>query len=245
MFLRTLLMVTTRRDWSGAENFPAAGGFVACPNHISHFDPFAFAHFLYDNGHPPFFLAKSELFEIPILGRLLTAAQQIPVHRGTSEAANAFSAAVAAVQDGRCIPVFPEGTLTRDPHLWPMASRTGAARVALATRCPVIPVAQWGPQEIQRPYVKELHLFPRKTMRMLAGPPVDLRDLYDKPQNMATLNEATSRILDAITRQLESLRGEKAPAVRFDPRTAGVAETGNPNRGHTKRSSRTVNGESS
>jgi len=64
-------MVFTRRDWRGAENLPPTGGFVVCPNHISHVDPFAFAHFLYDNGHPPFFLAKSEVFEIPILGRML------------------------------------------------------------------------------------------------------------------------------------------------------------------------------
>jgi 1-acyl-sn-glycerol-3-phosphate acyltransferase len=240
------MVVATRQDWRGAEHLPSTGGFVVCPNHISHVDPFAFAHFLYDNGHPPFFLAKSEIFRIPVLGRLLTAAQQIPVHRGTSEAARAFSAAVAAVQDGKCVPIFPEGTLTRDPQMWPMTARTGAARVALTTRCPVIPVAQWGPQEIQRPYAKVLHLFPRKTMRLLAGPSVNLDDLYDRPQDAATLTEATARIMAAITAQLEVLRGEKAPAVTFDSRTAGVAEIGNPGRhrrGRAKRSAHRVNGE--
>jgi 1-acyl-sn-glycerol-3-phosphate acyltransferase len=244
-FLRWLLVVLTRRDWVGAEHFPSTGGFVVCPNHISHVDPFAFAHFLYDNGHPPFFLAKSEVFQIPILGRLLTWAQQIPVQRGTNQAAKAFSAAVAAVQDGKCVPIFPEGTLTRDPQMWPMTARTGAARVALTTRCPVIPVAQWGPQDIQRPYAKMLHLFPLKTMRMLAGPPVDLSDLYDRPQDGATLTEATARILDAITAQLERIRGEKAPAIRFDSRTAGVAEIGNPKKRRPKKSARTTNGGSS
>ena len=244
-FLRALIMPMTRRDWHGAEHLPSTGGFVVCPNHISYFDPFAFAHFLYDNGHPPFFLAKSEVFEIPVLGRLLASAQQIPVHRGTSEAAKAFSAAVAAVQDGKCVPIFPEGTLTRDPQLWPMTARTGAARVALTTRCPVIPVAQWGPQEIQKPYAKAMHVFPRKTMRMLAGPPVDLSDLYDRPLDAATLNAATARILDAITHQLETIRGQRAPAVRFDSRTAGVAEIGNPNKGHTRNSPGSRNGGSS
>jgi len=235
-------MLLTRRDWRGAENFPSSGGFVVCPNHISYVDPFAFAHFLYDNGHPPFFLVKSGVFEIPIISRLLTAAQQIPVQRGTSHAADALSAAVGAVEDGKCVPIFPEGTLTRDPQMWPMTARTGAARVALTTRCPVIPVAQWGPQEIQGPYVKELHLFPRKTMRMLAGPPVDLSDLYDRPLDAATLNEATARILDAITRQLEMIRGEQAPATRFDSRAVGVAEIGNPNRHRSKKSTDTTNG---
>lgn len=243
-FLRALLMLLTRRDWRGAENFPSTGGFVVCPNHLSHADPFVFAHFLYDNGHPPFFLGKSEVFEIPILGRLLTAAQQIPVERGTTHAAEAFAAAVAAVRDGKTVPIFPEGTLTRDPQMWPMTGKTGAARVALTTRCPVIPVAQWGPQEIQRPYARELRLFPRKTMRMLAGPPVDLSDLYDRHLDVATLHEATNRILDAITRQLETIRGEKAPATRFDSRVAGVPEIGNPQKRRRGRTAGPTNGDS-
>ncbi|MEO8518289.1 MAG: lysophospholipid acyltransferase family protein [Dermatophilaceae bacterium] len=245
MVIRPVMMLFTRRDWSGAENFPSSGGFVVCPNHISYVDVFAFAHFLYDNGHPPFFLAKSEVFKIPIIGKLLTAAQQIEVHRGTSHAADAFSHAVEALADGKCVPIFPEGTLTRDPAIWPMTAKTGAARVALTTRCPVIPVAQWGPQEIMAPYAKGFHLFPRKTMRMIAGPPVDLSDLYDKPMGAATLREATDRILDAITRQLEMIRQEKAPAVRFDSRTAGVAEMGNPNRPARAKSPDAHNPESS
>jgi 1-acyl-sn-glycerol-3-phosphate acyltransferase len=243
-FLRFWMMLLTRRDWRGAENFPSSGGFVVCPNHISYVDPFAFAHFLYDNGHPPFFLGKVEVFEIPVFGRLLTAAQQIPVQRGTSRAAEAFAAAVAAVQDGKCVPIFPEGTLTRDPQMWPMTARTGAARVALTTRCPVVPVAQWGPQEIQKPYGRALHLFPRKTMRMVAGPPVDLRDLYDRPLDQSTLNTATDRIMDAITGQLKTIRGEQAPAIRFDSRTAGVAQIGNPHKSHPRKPSGRMNGES-
>jgi len=234
----------TRHDWSGADNFPASGGFVVCPNHISYVDVFAFSHFLYDNGHPPFFLAKTEVFRIPVIGRLLTAAQQIEVQRGTSHAAEAFSHAVAALEDGKCVPIFPEGTLTRDPAMWPMTAKTGAARVALTTRCPVIPVAQWGPQEILAPYAKGLHLFPRKTMRMIAGPPVDLSDLYERPLSAAILREATDRILDAITRQLETIRGEKAPATRFDSRVAGVPEIGNPQKRRRGRTAGPTNGDS-
>jgi hypothetical protein len=71
-------------------------------------------------------------------------------------------------------------------------------------------------------------------MWMVAGPPVDLSDLYDRPLNAATLDTATDRIMDAITAQLEELRGDKAPAIRFDSRTAGVAEIGNPHRVHRK-----------
>jgi len=81
--LRLVMQPLTRRDWRGAEHLPRTGGFVVSPNHLSYADPIAFAHFLYDNGHPPFFLAKDSVFRIPVLGRMLAHAEQIPVYRRT------------------------------------------------------------------------------------------------------------------------------------------------------------------
>jgi 1-acyl-sn-glycerol-3-phosphate acyltransferase len=224
--LRPLLMVLTKRDWRGAENLPATGGFVAAPNHLSYIDPLSFAHFLVDNDHAPYFLGKESVFRVPVVGAILRGAEQIPVYRNTGKAADAFRAAVAAVEAGKCVGVYPEGTLTRDPDVWPMVGKTGAARIALTTRCPVIPIAQWGPQEILEPYGKRPHLLPRKTMRVTAGPPVDLSDLYGQPVTGVLLREATDRIMAAITAQLETIRGEKAPAERFDARKHGLPETG-------------------
>ena len=80
---------------------------------------------------------------------------------------------------------------------------------------------------------------------MIAGPPVDLSDLYDRPLDNVTLREATNRILDAMTRQLETLRGEKAPAIRFDSRTAGVAAIGNPHKLRPTKLTGPTNGEPS
>jgi 1-acyl-sn-glycerol-3-phosphate acyltransferase len=73
-------MVLTKRDWRGAENLPA-GGFVLAANHISHSDPIMLGHFLFDHGIAPRFLAKASLFRLPVLGRLILAAGQIPVER--------------------------------------------------------------------------------------------------------------------------------------------------------------------
>jgi hypothetical protein len=70
-------------------------------------------------------------------------------------------------------------------------------------------------------------LLPRKTMRVTAGPPVDLSDLYDKPLTGALLREATDRIMAAVTHELETIRGGQAPADRFDARKHGLPETGN------------------
>ncbi len=227
--VRPLLMMFTKRRWYGAEKLPETGGCVVVSNHISHLDPFTFAHFVYDNGRLPRFLAKASVFEIPVAGTIVRRAGQIPVYRLTTDASQAFRAAVEAVDQGEVVVVYPEGTITRDPGLWPMTGRTGAARIALSTGAPVIPVAQWGANHILAPYAKRPHLLPRKTITMKAGDPVDLDDLRARPLTAETLREATDRIMDAVTALLADIRREQPPAARFDPRTAGVREIGNPN----------------
>ena len=224
--IRPTLQAVTKRDWTGHEHIPKTGGFLLCPNHNSYVDVFAVAHFAYDSGRAPYFLGKESVFRIPVAGKIVGAAGMIPVFRESGQAAEAFKAAVQAIEDGKQIVIYPEGTLTRDPDLWPMTGKTGAARIALQTKCPVIPLAQWGPHEIIGRYDKKVRLFPRKTMHLRAGPPVDLSDLYDVPLTSAVLREATDRIMDAITRELEVLRGDTAPAERFDSRTKGVPRIG-------------------
>jgi 1-acyl-sn-glycerol-3-phosphate acyltransferase len=226
--LRPLVMALTKRDWRGQENLPARGGCVLAVNHVSEFDPVPFGHFVYDNGRLPRFLGKAEVFAVPVLGRILRSAGQIPVYRKSADASKAFSAAVEAVRLGEAVVVYPEGTISRDPALWPMVGRTGAARIALTTGCPVIPCAQWGPQEILAPYGRRPRLLPRKTMRITAGDPVDLGDLAEQDVTNERLHEATARIMAAITALLEDIRKAQAPVERFDPRVAGVADIGNP-----------------
>ena len=214
--LRPVLRATTRRDWRGAENLPRQG-FVAVSNHISHSDPLTLAHFLVDHAVPPRFLAKEAVFSIPLAGRIVAGAGQIPVRRNSADAARALQAAVDAVRAGECVAVYTDGTLTRDPGLWPMTGKTGAARIALTTGAPVVPVAQWGPQELLEPYGKRPHLLRRPVVHVWAGPPVDLSPWQGRPLDAAVLAEATTAIVDALTGLLERIRGEKAPAQRWDP----------------------------
>lgn len=227
--VRPVLFALMKRDWRGADRLPPEGtGFVAVANHISHVDFLTFAHFLWDNKRAPRFLAKASLFRIPLIGRIITACGQIPVYRESRDAAKAYRAALEAVKAGECVAIYPEGTITRDPGLWPMTGRTGAARVALETGCDVIPVAQWGPEEILAPYSKRIRLLPRKLIRVVAGPPVDLDEFRDKPLTKDVMTAATTRIMDAITDQLAALRNELPPPERFNPRAAGVPTTGDP-----------------
>lgn len=232
-----LLLLLTKRRWKGGENIPEVGGCVLAVNHVSHLDPLTFAHFVYSWGRIVRYLAKAEMFEVPFVGRIVKGAKQIPVYRRTTDASLSFTAAVAAIEEGECVVVYPEGTITREPNLWPMTGRTGAARIALASGAPVIPVAQWGANDILAPYGRRPRLLPRKTVHVTAGRPVDLDDLRAGPVTPEVLHDATDRIMDDVTRLLEGIRGEKAPAVRFDPRAAGVREIGNPH-DHARRNRR-------
>ncbi len=226
--IKPLLLATTKRTWLGGEHVPASGGCIVVFNHISHVDPLTAAHFLYDHGRIPRYLAKSGLFKNKALGFFLKAAGQIPVERLSRNAKGAYDAAVAAVRAGECVVVYPEGTLTRDPDLWPMTGKSGAARIALETGCPVIPVGQWGAHKLLPPYTKTPKLFPRKHIIMQAGPPVPLEDLVALPRSQQVINTATERIMSAVTELVEQVRGQQAPSVRFDPRKAGVKLTGDP-----------------
>ena len=230
VIIKPPLFATTRRTWVDGEKIPAEGGCIVVVNHVSHVDPLLTALFVYDHGRIPRYLAKSGLFKNKALSTYLTAAGQIPVERLSRTAVGAYDAAVAAVRAGECVIVYPEGTLTRDPELWPMTGKSGAARIALETGCPVIPVAHWGVQEILPPYSSRPHLFPRHHVTMKAGDPVDLSDLIGQTRSAQAVSEATSRMMAALTAIVEDLRGETAPAERFDPRRMGVQQTGNPNK---------------
>lgn len=226
--VKPTLLAVTKQNWIDGEKIPASGGCVVAVNHISHLDPMTLGWFLYEHGRLVRYLTKDALFHTPVVKYIVRDAKQIPVTRMTEGAASAFDAAVEAVKHGECIGVYPEGTITKDPDGWPMRGKTGAARIALATGCPVIPVGQWGVQELLPAYSTRPHPFPRKTTSYKVGDPVDLGELKGKPITGEVLHEATDRIMAAITELVEELRGELAPAVRFDPKQSGVTEIGNP-----------------
>jgi 1-acyl-sn-glycerol-3-phosphate acyltransferase len=228
--VKPILLATTRHRWIDGEKIPAEGAFLLVVNHISEVDPLIVAHLVWDHGRIPRYLAKAGLFKNKLLGFFLRSAGQIPVYRASRDAIGAYDAAVAALQSGKCVVVYPEGTITRDPDLWPMVGKSGAARIALATGAPVVPVGQWGAQEVLAPYAKKPDLFPRKLITMKVGDPVDLSDLTGHT-SAAAVTAATARIMAAVTALVAEVRGETAPAERFNPRAAGVSEFGNPREG--------------
>ncbi|NHC44665.1 lysophospholipid acyltransferase family protein [Motilibacter aurantiacus] len=217
-----LLRAFTRRAWRGQENLPPTGGVLVVANHVSVADPTAVAYFVHAAGRRPRFLAKSTLFTTPVIGWVLSTAAQIPVQRDSRHAGKAFDAALEAVRAGECVIIYPEGTVTKDPAMWPMASKTGAARLALQTDVPVLPLAQWGAQDLLPPGAKRPRVWPRPTLQMQMGRPVQLDDLRGVPMTADVLRQATDRILDALTAQVAAMRGEPVPAERYDPRKAAA-----------------------
>lgn len=213
---RPLLNLMMAKKWEGTEKLPA-GGFIAAPNHCTEIDPLVVGHMLYNQKRPPHFLAKSGLFKVPVLGAILRATHQIPVERSTAGANRSLQVAQEVVDAGGAIIIYPEGTLTRDPDLWPMKGHTGAARLALQTGAPVVPMAHWGAHEVFPRYAKRFHIFPRKTSRILVGDPVDLSAFAERPLDRTTLAEATEVIMTAITALLASLREQEPPSKRWDP----------------------------
>jgi 1-acyl-sn-glycerol-3-phosphate acyltransferase len=233
--VKPVLITTTRHEWIDGEKIPASGGCVVAMNHISHIDPLTLGWLLYEHGRLVRYLAKDALFETPVLKYIVRDAKQIPVSRLTTDAAKAFEAACDAVRAGECVGVYPEGTITKDPGGWPMRGKTGAARIALETGCPVIPIGQWGAQEILPAYSFKFHAFPRRTAHYKVGDPVDLSDLKGRIEQEGAitnevLQEATERIMVAITDLVADLRHETPPTTRFDPRAAGVRQIGNPSK---------------
>lgn len=215
------MRLLTETDWQGLEHLPR-GGCVVAVNHLCYVDPFAVAHLLYDNGHPPFFLAKEALFRIPLFGRWLAAAGQVPVYRETDRAVDAYAAAVTAVRAGRTVVIMPEGTVTRDPDLWPMRGKSGAVRIAREAGVPLVPLGQWGATDLMAQGSTRLRPSPRATMHMRFGPPIDLSDVAELEGGHVltreTLEGAADRMMRAITREVAHLRGEPAPAGLWDRR---------------------------
>jgi len=210
-----------RRRWHGLEHIPDHGPAIVAVNHVSYADPLIFGRFVWDAGRIPRYLAKSSLFELPFpLGRIMTGAGQIPVHRGAADAAQSLRGAVDALGRGELVLIYPEGTVTRDPGFWPMRGKTGVARLALlAPDVPVVPVGQWGAQAFLDVYHRRFRPLPRTRITISAGKPVDLSDFAGAEPTAEVLEAMTDRIMRAVRDQVAFVRGEAAPEAFHVHRT--------------------------
>ena len=216
--LRPLLRLLMRHEWQGQENFPRSGPVILAPNHLSYADWGQVALFTNVVGRRfPVFMIKSAIFSVKFIGPLMYKDGQLPVYRGRGDAGLVLKQAEQALAAGACVVVYPEGTASRDPDLWPMVAKTGAARLALTTGAPVIPIGMWGAQDVLPYGSKKPKLWPRKTVKLAAGPPVDLSAYAGQRLSASTLRAATADIMADVTALVAKNRQETPPAEIWDP----------------------------
>jgi 1-acyl-sn-glycerol-3-phosphate acyltransferase len=195
---------------------PDDGGVIIAMNHISHVDTVLMARLVWQSGRVPRFMIKAGVFSKPIVGQIMKGAKQIPVYRGTSDAAGSLRDAVTALQQGEAVVIYPEGTISKDPHRWPMQGKTGIARlVLLSPDTPVVPVGQWGAQPLTG--VSRLRRIKRRTAQASVGAPLDMSRYRGSEPSAETLREITDVIMTAVRDEVAAVRGGPAPTVFFRP----------------------------
>jgi 1-acyl-sn-glycerol-3-phosphate acyltransferase len=176
----------------GARNLPASGGALLTPNHMSVLDPLVVSLACVDRKRAPHFIVLSEIAGRPILGWGLRRLRQVPIKRGLGDW-RAIEDAARVIRSGCIAALFPEGTMGNGSELLP--GRKGAARIALATGAPVVPIGIWGTQErwpregirVGRPL--------RSRVGVVFGPPIQPEG---DPRSRGDVRALTDRVMTAI-----------------------------------------------
>lgn len=192
---RVVCRVFGRWQVFGRENIPKKGGVMLCGNHASYIDPPAMSGAASRTVH---FMAKSELFKIPILGFLMKHVRAFPVKRGVADR-GALKKATDYLQNGEVVGMFPEGTRNPDPSKL-MKPEPGVGMIVLRAEVPVIPVALVNTHKLLPLHSVFFH-FTR--VKIIFGPPVPLDDLYGQSGREA-VEEAGRRIMAGIEELIES-----------------------------------------
>lgn len=190
---RTYLNIVRRLEISGLENVPLQGGIVVVSNHISYWDPVVIGCSLPKSRHV-YFMAKQELFKIPLLGPLIDRLGAFPVKRGGADR-SAIRTALEHLGALRVVGIFPEGTRSKsddmlDPHM-------GAAMLSTRTGSPVLPVAVMG----TRGFFGKIYIKIGKPMYIKLAPEV-------KKAGRKELLEISRDIMNGIAGLMECKSGD-------------------------------------
>ncbi len=200
----------------GAEHVPEFGGALMAMNHTGYYD-FIFGEI------PPLlrghrltrFMAKREIFEVPVAGWLMRKMRHVPVDRAAG--ASSIDAAVEHLRSGRLVTIFPEATISRSFEL--KSFKTGAARIAAAADVPLIPVVTWGSQRV---WTKggDKHLGREGLpVYIRVGEPVELTG--DPEADTAALKEAMQALLEENRAAYAAEYGPFAEGLEWMPAALG------------------------
>ncbi len=187
-FFTVFFKVFFRAEIIGKENLPAEGGVILAANHMSNWDPPFLATFL---SRPVSYMAKKELFDVPILRQIIESCYSFPVKRGAADR-GAIKAALQALKEGRCIGLFPEGTRSRDGKIH--KAEAGVALLAAMGDVPVVPAAILGTDRI----FSLRSFFPKLTV--IYGKPMLLDG---KHRDKETLQIFSQKIMEEIGKMVK------------------------------------------
>ncbi|TMW74099.1 1-acyl-sn-glycerol-3-phosphate acyltransferase [Alteribacter natronophilus] len=185
---RTFLRLFFRVRVEGRENIPSDGGVLLCCNHIHYLDPPFLGAFLKRDTR---YMAKSELFSMPILKGLLPKLGAFPIRRGMSDR-QALRTGLGLLKDEEMIGIFPEGTRSKTGELG--GGLAGVGFFALRSKAYVVPAAITGSYK------------PFSRLTIVYGSPVDMEKLRSEK---ASAEEATAAIMEGIRGLLENHPGNK------------------------------------
>jgi 1-acyl-sn-glycerol-3-phosphate acyltransferase len=177
----------------GAEKVPEKGPVILAANHLSILDPIAIGAGI---KRPVSFLARADVFRLPVLSWLLPRLYAIPVERGTGDL-SAIKGAIRALERGIAFGIFPEGTRSRSGRLQPF--KTGVAAIAFRTGSPVVPVAVVGSEKAW-PVGRKLFRLRRP-----------IRVVYGDPILVPRKTKVSHQELESFTREIEARVRELLP----------------------------------
>ncbi|RBP89576.1 1-acyl-sn-glycerol-3-phosphate acyltransferase [Cytobacillus firmus] len=166
----------------GRENFPAEGGVLLCSNHIDNLDPPVVG---INAPRPVYFMAKEELFKVPVLGKILPDLNAFPVKRGMSDR-EALRKGLGILKEGNVLGLFPEGTRSKTGQLG--KGLAGAGFFALRSEAHVVPCAIIGPYKAF------------SKLKVVYGKPIDMKELREKK---VSAEETTEMIMSEIRKLIE------------------------------------------
>jgi 1-acyl-sn-glycerol-3-phosphate acyltransferase len=186
------------------DRIPARGPALIACNHASYLDPIANAYAVLKAGRRPRFLAKDDLFRIPVVGRALAGAGQIPVSRGSGDRAPLLRAE-RSLTAGEVVVVYPEGTVTTREDGLPMAGKTGTVRLALASGVPITPMVSWGSAAVWQKSGRG-SLRPGRPVWVSVGPPIDLTSERGALGDFEAVRRMTADLMDVLATMATDLR---------------------------------------
>jgi 1-acyl-sn-glycerol-3-phosphate acyltransferase len=185
---RILFSSVYRYEIIGSENVPETGAVLLCSNHISNLDPPILGSSL---DRKVSYMAKKELFDIPVVSFLITRFGAFPVKRGAQDK-QALRTTLSLLREGKVVGVFPEGTRSKTGKLG--KAYQGVGLFALKEEATVIPVAIIGPY------------LPFKRVKVVFGPVVGLEDLKKEKVTSESTKIATERIMEQIQELLDQYK---------------------------------------